>query len=69
VALIPIALGLGLGAYRMATSPAFYVEVVPLIFRALLPAFLKVFAPKDFTPEQLGKIRRGEDPFNSRREH
>lgn len=32
----------------------------------LKPRFLKTFSPKNFTPEQLDKIRRGENPFHDK---
>lgn len=32
----------------------------------LKPRFLKTFKPKDFTPEQFDRIRRGENPFHDR---
>jgi len=32
----------------------------------LKPRFLKTFKPKDFTPEQFDRIRRGENPFHDK---
>jgi len=30
------------------------------------PRFMNTFKPKDFTPDQLSKIRRGENPFHGK---
>ena len=32
----------------------------------LKPRFMKTFKPKDFTPEQFDRIRRGENPFHDK---
>lgn len=35
-------------------------------WEVLKPRFLKTFSPKNFTPEQISKIRRGENPFHDK---
>lgn len=55
--------GTFLGLYRAFQSPTFVAGLATIVVKALLPLLLAVFKPKDFTEQQLEKIRRGENPF------
>lgn len=63
-----------LGLFLAFQNPQFLMALIAAgttyVVTAVLPTVIKAAAPKDFTAEQIDRIRRGEDPFRDRpREH
>lgn len=72
--LLPVGLGLGLGAYAVAQNPVVLAEAVVLAFKSLLPLLKELAKPNDFATEARMHevVRRGGewDNFRKReREH
>lgn len=49
--------GLGLGAFFVARSPMFWINLVKQVFMALLPSFLKLFQNRPKTPAEWAEQR------------
>ena len=69
-----VALAITVPLVLTATSPSaiaadLAVMALKAVLKHLLPSVIAAFAPKDFTPEQREKIRRGEDPFDQHSKH
>lgn len=54
------------GVFFAFRSPGFVAGLIGIAMQAMLPSIKKAVKPKDFTPEQLEKNRRAENPFDTR---
>lgn len=66
--LIPWAVGIGLliatalGLYFAVQNPAFIYPIAKAIIKDIVLSMIPLVAPKDYTKEELAKIRAGQEP-------
>ena len=57
---------MAVGVFFAFSNGKVYVEIIEEILNRLIPKAMKWIKPKDFTEEQLKKIRQGENPFDDK---
>ncbi len=66
VLLVAALIGVCAAAFLVARSPSFWVGLVQIVLKQLMPHIWKIVKPKNFSKVQLDKIARGQDPFRKR---